>query len=133
MRVPGGMDVTPCAIGELSGFEQSEVRGAFEVALLSRQDARVARAAHRGGQPADLEVGAHGDQQIGAAKREHHARPRQQVMSVAIGRGQHRDRHSVAANRAGEHAHARRRGHDVDGCAGAAPRQEDARDASARL
>ena len=54
------------------------MRGAFEVALLSRQDSGVARATQRGGQPADFEVGADGERRIGAAKREHHARPRQE-------------------------------------------------------
>ncbi len=62
MGIPSGMHVAACAIRQLAGFEEFELGGALEVALLPRQDVRVTSPPQCRRQPANFEVGADGYQ-----------------------------------------------------------------------
>ena len=116
--VAHGVHVPAGAVGGLALLDEVDLGGPLEVAALAGQDLRVGRALERGGQPADLELGSHRHQDIGAPQRHHHAGPGEQVVGVAVGRGEDGDLHRVAPDGLGEHPHARGRGDDVDGGAG---------------
>ena len=111
---------------DLAGRDLEDLHGhrRVEVALAARLDLRVAAAGQQRRQPADLELAADDDQQVGAAHRENEARLRINEVRILVALRERRDRHLVAADLARERAEIFGRGHDLQLRAGDRRRQQ---------
>jgi hypothetical protein len=91
------MDIALRAVHALRHFQFRHVARRFEITGLSGLDFRVARLRLQQRQPADLELGAGANHEIGVARARHQARARLDVMRVLHCIGRNVDAHLVAA------------------------------------
>ena len=95
--LPPRMHVALGAVEARRLFEQRHLARRLEIARLARLDLRIAGLLQHERQPADLELGAGGDHEIGVARASDEARLRFDAMRILqrVGRGV--DLHLVAA------------------------------------
>ena len=104
MRVAGGMHVAFGAIESRRLVEQGHERRGLEVAGLPRLDLGIAGLLQHQRQPSDLELGAGGDDEVGAARARDQARLRLDVVRVLQRVGRDVDLDLVAAELVDERA-----------------------------
>jgi hypothetical protein len=114
MRIAGGMHVAVGAIQPRRHVEHAHRGGRLEVSGLAGLDARIAGFALHHRQPADLQFGTGGEQQVGAARPRDQRGPRVDVMRILQGRGGGEDLHLVAADLPRQRGPFRHRGEDLE-------------------
>src|SRR6185369_6021003 len=99
MRVPRWVDIAHRA-GNLPGgnLQDLDVHRGIEISLAARLNLRVAAAADERRQPADLQLAADDDQEVGPADSQDEARLRIDKVRILVPLGERRDGDAVAAN-----------------------------------
>ena len=89
VRVADRMDITQGAVGGPPGIEQGHLGGGLEITAGARQHLGVGGVGDHRGQPADLQIGAHGHEQIRPAQGAHHGRFDLEGVEIAVRARQH--------------------------------------------
>ena len=114
MRVAGGVNIAHRAVEPRRLLEQRDDARRFEIARLPGLDLRIARLRLQQRHPANLELCAGADHQIGASSARDEARARLDAVRILEGRGGGVDRHLVAADFLRQRAPFRLAGQDVE-------------------
>ncbi len=119
VRVPEGVDVAHRA-GDLAGGDLEDLRGerGVEVAVRPHLDLRVAALLDERRQPADLQLPAHGHEEVGLGELQDEAGLGLDEVRVLVAAGDRLHLDPVAAHLAGEVGQVLGAGDDVDGGAG---------------
>ena len=114
VRIAFGMDIAIGTIGPRRHVEQGDKARSLEIPGLTRLDAGVARLAQHQRQPAALQLGAGGDDQVGTARTGDQRWPGLDAVRIlqAVGGGE--DRHLVATDFLGQGAPLGHGGEDIE-------------------
>jgi hypothetical protein len=114
VRIALRMNVAERTIDSRGHFEQVELRRRLEVARRARLDARIARFLHEDRQPADFELRAGGDHQVGRAGARNETGLGVDAVDVLQRARRNVDIHAVATELGGQGAPIRRRGENLE-------------------